>query len=195
MAKGFAIPEENAERAQAAHRHSEALRKRRRSFESDADGFRHLDAIVDAAIFDLGADWTCDLFFAAERGFWQRRNHVARYQKGRQDNLGLGWANHDHHTYRSSRGHFQALIALWEKLGFKSRERFYAGAEAGWGAQVMEQHATGITTFNDVDMSPEELMGDFAHNGTSTDRIITLERWGSGVRSTARRFCKRGCTI
>jgi hypothetical protein len=54
---------------------------------------------------------------------------------------------------------------MWEKLGFKPRERFYAGAEAGWGAQVMEQHATGITTFNDVDMSPEELMGDFAHDG------------------------------
>ena len=96
----------------------------------------HLNALVDAAIFDLGSDWTCDLFFEAERRYWQRRNHVARFQKTRQDQLGLGWANHDHHTYRASRPYFKSLIALQEKLGFKARERFYAGAEAGWGAQV-----------------------------------------------------------
>ena len=31
---------------------------------------------------------------------------TARIQKRRQDLLGLGWANHDHHTFRSSRAHF-----------------------------------------------------------------------------------------
>ena len=139
-----------------------------------------MNALIDAAIYDLGADWTCDLFFAAERSYWQRRNHVARFQKTRQDQLGLGWANHDHHTYRASRAHFKSLIALLEKLGFKARERFYAGAEAGWGAQVMEQHATGITTFNDVDMSPEELMGDFSHQGLvdrPDDALGTVGLW------------------
>ncbi len=30
-------------------------------------------------------------------------------------------------------------------------------------AQVLEQTVTGITIFADVDMSPEELTGDFAH--------------------------------
>jgi hypothetical protein len=48
-------------------------------------------------------------------------------------------------------------------MGFVCRERFYAGREAGWGAQVMEQHNAGIVTFNDVDLSPDELMNDFAH--------------------------------
>jgi hypothetical protein len=76
----------------------------------------------------------------------------------------MGWANHDHHTYRTSRRCFAPTIALLEKLGFHCRERFYAGAEAGWGAQVLEQPTAGIVIFADVDLSPEEVAGDFAHN-------------------------------
>jgi hypothetical protein len=123
-------------------------------------------------------DLNCSLFFAAEREFWMRRNRAARVQYARQQSLGLGWANHDHHTYRSSRANFTRLVALWEKLGLQVRERFYAGAEAGWGAQVMEQPITGIITFNDVDLSPEELMGDFAHNPLPPrDRLGTVGLW------------------
>ncbi|HEX3358078.1 MAG TPA: hypothetical protein VHS31_13990 [Tepidisphaeraceae bacterium] len=143
--------------------HLEKLRTRRRDFENDAEGFAHLNQLLDAAIKDLGRDLTCDLFFAAEREYWQRKNRAAQVQKGRQDKLGMGWANHDHHTYRSSREHFKDLVAVHEKLGLVCRERFYAGKEAGWGAQVMEQPVTGIITFNDVDLSPEELVGDFSH--------------------------------
>jgi hypothetical protein len=145
--------------------HGENLRRRRRDFDDDADGFREANRVVDAAIADIGQDWTCDLWFAAEREYWMRRNHAARVQFRRQEKLGLGWANHDHHTYRSSREHFPKLVALWEKLGLKCRERFYAGRDDEWGAQVLEQPVTGIITFNDVDMSPEELLGDFGHNG------------------------------
>jgi hypothetical protein len=43
------------------------------------------------------------------------------------------------------------------------RERFYAGRDAGWGAQVLEHPTTGICVFADVDLSPEEVTGDFAH--------------------------------
>ncbi|HYE03576.1 MAG TPA: hypothetical protein VD963_10120 [Phycisphaerales bacterium] len=146
-------------------RHAEAFRRRRRDCGSDAAGIAHAAELVRAAIDDLGVDLACDLFFAAEREYWQRRNRAARVQKARQDVLGMGWANHDHHTYRSSRAAFADLVGLWELLGLSCRERFYAGAEAGWGAQVMEQPVTGIITFNDVDLTPDELMGDFAHQG------------------------------
>ena len=44
----------------------------------------------------------------------------------------LGWANHDHHTFRSSRKHFPTLITILETLGFVPRERFHAGSEARW---------------------------------------------------------------
>jgi hypothetical protein len=141
----------------------EVFRCRPRSFESEEEGFAWAECRIDNAIKSVGRDVACDLFFAAEREYWQRRNRAAQFQKGRQDRLGLGWANHDHHTYRCSRRWFSRLIGLWEKLGFEIRERFYAGAEAGWGAQVCEQPVTGIITFNDVDLSPEELMNDFSH--------------------------------
>jgi len=162
---GVTRPAFDATKAIARLHHFEEFRSRKRDFGADeAAGFELVEGLLDSAIEDLGRDLACDLFFAAEREFWQRRNRAAQFQKARQDRLGLGWANHDHHTYRCSRRHFSRLIGLWEKLGFQLRERFYAGAEAGWGAQVCEQPNTGIITFNDVDLSPEELMDDFAHN-------------------------------
>ena len=108
-------------------------------------------------------DWACDLFFQAEREYWQSRNRAGRVQYERQNRLGLGWANHDHHTYRSSRDAFPQLIATLEQMGFQCRERFYAGREAGWGAQVLEQPRARVVIFADVDLSPEEVAGDFAH--------------------------------
>ncbi len=142
---------------------SEKFRSRHFPHRDENYLFAHTQSLVDNAISDLGPALTTDLFFAAEREYWQRRNRAAQFQKARQDRPGLGWANHDHHTYRSSRKHFARLIALWEKLGFELRERFYAGADAGWGAQICEHPACGIITFNDVDLSPDELVADFAH--------------------------------
>jgi hypothetical protein len=145
--------------------HQEAFRRRQRRFKDEKHGFAVAGQLIDAAVTDLGTGYAADLFFAAEREYWQFRNRAARAQKARQDRLGLGWANHDHHTYRSSRQHFATMIALFEKLGMICRERFYAGADSGWGAQVMEHPEGGYVVFADVDLSPEELGGDFAHHG------------------------------
>ena len=159
-------------------RHAEALRLRRRDFASDDDGFIHAIQLIERAIVDLGRDRACELFFAAERAYWLHRNKAGRTQKARQDRLGLGWANHDHHTYRSSRQNFSLLIAFLERLGFQCRERFYAGLEAGWGAQVIEHPVTGITIFADVDMSPEEVAQDFSHETlTPRDHLGTVGLW------------------
>jgi hypothetical protein len=175
---GFEVPKADPMRGFLAVKHLEAFRRRPRDLGDDHQGFARLNRLIDTAIADLGRDWACDLFFAAERDYWQRRNRAAQVQKARQDKIGLGWANHDHHTYRSSREHFMDLIAVQEKLGFKARERFYAGAEAGWGAQVMEHAATGITTFNDVDLSPQELMGDLGHERLSPRKELgTVGLW------------------
>lgn len=163
--RGFVAPEFDAGVCLLAQKHSEAFRTRRRDFADDTAGYAHTRALVDRAVADIGRDRACDLFFQAEREYWMRRNRAAQVQYGRQNRLGMGWANHDHHTYRCARATFTQHVALLEALGFHCRERFYAGAEAGWGAQVMEQPVTGITTFNDVDMSPEELLGNFSHDG------------------------------
>jgi hypothetical protein len=173
---GFDLPPVDAARSRSASRWLETFRARRRDFEDDAEGFVHANKLIDSC--PLSANLKCALWFEAERDYWQRRNRAGRVQKARQDALGLGWGNHDHHTYRSSREHFAALVALWEKLGFYCRERFYAGREAGWGAQVMEQPATGIITFNDVDLTPDELMGDFSHQGLSPQsKLGTVGLW------------------
>jgi hypothetical protein len=159
-------------------KHHEAFRRRRRDFTDDAQGFEHLHSLIDAAIADIGRDFACDIFFFTEREYWQRRNRAAQVQYARQNKFGLGWANHDHHTYRSGRQHFWRMISVLEKLGFQLRERFYAGHEAGWGAQVLEHPVTGITIFADVDMSPEELTGDFAHVPMDEgDELGTVGLW------------------
>jgi len=177
--RGYAPLPSNPAKQIAAVRHLESFCRRERFNTGDAAGFDDMNCRVDASIADIGRDWTCDLFFEAERRYWMRRNRASQVQYGRQCKLGLGWANHDHHTYRCSRDTFTDLVALWEKLGFHCREAFYAGAEAGWGAQVMEAPVTGITTFNDVDMSPEELLGDFSHRGFTErrDKLGTVGLW------------------
>lgn len=148
-------------------RHLEAFRLRPRPLADPERGFQAAAVVIREAQRDLGEPVACELFFEAERRFYERRNRAARVQKSRQDTLGLGWNNRDHHTYRSSRESFASLVRTLELLGLECRERFYAGHEAGWGAQVMEQPELGICVFADVDLSPDEVNGDFAHGGLS----------------------------
>jgi hypothetical protein len=157
---------------------SQDFRLRPRNLPDDGQGFDLLEHRVQAAISEVGVARACSEFFAAERAFWQGRNHAGQLQYMRQQGLGLGWANHDHHTYRSSRHCFYRLIRVMELLGLECRERFYAGHEAGWGAQVMEQPETGIVVFADVDLAPDEIVRDFAHEPLpERDRLGTVGLW------------------
>jgi hypothetical protein len=137
-------------------------RNRPRIFPDDRNGFRQADALLDRLVGLVGRDLACHVVFAGERVYWQSRNRAAQVQKARQDGLGLGWGNHDHHTFRSSREHFVDLMRALEKLGFERRERYYAGAQAGWGAQILEQPVEGLVAFCDVDLQPEETEIDFS---------------------------------
>ncbi len=147
--------------ARALARARETLRDRSRDGD-EADVLRETQALLCRLTEELGADRTTDEFFAAERAYYLTRNRAAQWQYNRQTELGFGWANHDHHTYRSSRASFRALMQCWQSLGFLARERFYAGAEAGWGAQICEHPVSRVVIFADVDMAPSELDIDFA---------------------------------
>jgi hypothetical protein len=137
---------------------------RRRRFDDDEEGIAATEATLEQVIELAGStDLACHLIFEAERWYWESRNRAARVQKARQDRLGLGWANHDHHTFRCSRRFFPRIIKMFERLGFVLRERFHAGAHAGWGAQVLEHPVTGIVIFADLDLAPEEATEDFSH--------------------------------
>ncbi len=140
----------------------EMFATRPRLFERDADGCRAAAKLLTQALKLVSPDLACHLFFEAERAYWESRNRAARVQKFRQDQLGLGWGNHDHHTFRCSREHFADLNRFLGRLGFVKRERFHAGAEAGWGAQVSEQPVAGVVVFADVDLMPEETALDFS---------------------------------
>lgn len=146
-----------------AKTHQQAFRARRRQFDHPEQGFDYTDQLVEAAVRDLGKDWSCALFLRAEREYWMTRNRAGRVQKERQDALGIGWANQDHHTYDSSRTWFYRTIRVLETLGFECRELFYAGAGAGWGSQILEQPVLQSVIFADIDLAPEELGLDFAH--------------------------------
>jgi hypothetical protein len=92
--------------------------------------------------------------------------------------LGLGWGNHDHHTYRSSRDNFRQLVSIFEKMGYLCRERFYAGSAAGWGAQILEHPECDIVIFADVDITNEERETDFAHKKLGGERKLgTVGLW------------------
>lgn len=172
--RGFVVQEPTAEFVRGVLRARELWRTRRRDFATDAESVRHAFARLEAVLAVVDRDAAGELFFAEERRFWEARNRAAQVQKRRQDRLGLGWGNHDHHTFRCSREHFADLMAFLQRLGLQKRERYYAGAEAGWGAQISEQPVTGIVVFADVDLMPDETQIDF-----STQRLPPAPRLGT----------------
>src|SRR4030088_144759 len=156
----------------------ELWRTRNRNLASDCDAIKLAFELQAKAIELVGPDVACELFFAEERRYWEKRNRAGQIQKRRQDLLGLGWGNHDHHTFRSSREFFSDLMEFLLKFGFEKRERYYAGAEAGWGAQILEHHVTGITVFADVDLMPEETEIDFSNQRLpEAPRLRTVGLW------------------
>ncbi len=171
------VPIEHAPTTSAALLKAHELwRTRNRNAENDT--FEETYALLDELVSRIGRDAACHVVFAEERLFWERRNRAAQVQKRRQDRLGLGWANHDHHTFRSSREHFVDLMQCLETLGFERRERYYAGAQAGWGAQILEQPVEGIVAFCDVDLEPQETEIDFSREGLPpSKRLGTIGLW------------------
>ncbi len=134
--------------------------------------------LAQELVSKLGENLAACIVLEGERSYWQVRNLAGQVQKNRQDRLGMGWANHDHHTFRSSRKLFPKLVRLFEMLGFHARERFYAGKEAGWGAQVMENSDCGFSLFLDLDLAPEEIETDFIHQDIGKlDQLGTIGLW------------------
>jgi len=176
--RGLDLPNDSQGQISTALHHRDMFRQRKRQYPSIEDGFAETARLIRSAIEEMGPSWACDVFFQSEREYWQSRNRAAQIQWKRQQTLGLGWANHDHHTYRSSREAFHRLVSCLELLGFQCRERFYAGKEAGWGAQVLEQPECGIVVFADVDLSLDEIRQDIAHEPLPSNKSLgTIGLW------------------
>ncbi|MEM1103588.1 MAG: hypothetical protein AAGH48_05735 [Pseudomonadota bacterium] len=160
---GYETPQAADRAIRQARLHAQAFRARRREFDTVESGLDFTEALVTDAVNDIGSHWACALWLSAERDYWMRGCAAGRLQKSRQDAAGVGWSNIDHHTYDGSRRYFRHTIKILETLGYELREMLYAGELAGWGSQVLEQPALKSTIFADVDLAPEELTIDFAH--------------------------------
>jgi hypothetical protein len=151
---------------------------RSRSLEDEEFSIKQTLMTAKEMVELVGQDLAACLILEVERNYWQSRNRAGQLQKNRQDRLGMGWANHDHHTFRSSRKYFTDLVRLFEMVGFHCRERFYAGEEAGWGAQVMENPRAKLVLFLDVDLAAHELEDDFAHHPMpELEHLGTIGLW------------------
>jgi hypothetical protein len=148
---------------------------RKRETEYDLTSLQeHIQDMSDE--LDIGR--VADAFFRAERIYWLERNSAGRHQKKLQDDVGLGWGNRDHQAFRCSRKNFCRIVRIFESLGMESRERFYAGEQAGWGAQVLEHPICKEAVFADVDLLPQESQGDFAHEGLQPEKNLgTVGLW------------------
>ncbi|MFX1518605.1 MAG: hypothetical protein ACFFCD_01585 [Promethearchaeota archaeon] len=174
---GFIVPEEDKD-AEEYNKAMEAFCCRQRLFEVDREGIKATLELIKRFLKNLKKERVTDAFFRSERLYWERQNRAGYIQKGRQNRLGLGYGNHDHHTYRNSRENFSQVIEILETLGFVSREQFFAGERAGWGAQVLEHPVCSFTVFADVDISKEEKEQDFAHQKmTDRDELKTVGLW------------------
>lgn len=157
---------------------TEMWQTRPRDLEDEDEAMAHTLALAEQMIDLIGEDLAAWIVMECERKYWQSKNTAGQLQKNRQDRLGMGWANHDHHTFRSSRRHFHQLVRLFEMLGFVCRERFYAGQEAGWGAQVMEHPRSRLVLFLDVDLDAYELEVDFRHQKLlDLNKLRTVGLW------------------
>ncbi|ODS31003.1 MAG: hypothetical protein SCARUB_03881 [Candidatus Scalindua rubra] len=194
---GFTI-EKNRKDIEAYKEALKLFSRRERLFDNDRIGILEVEKLIKNVIRTLSPARTADAFFRAERIYWERRNKVAKHQRKRHDLNGLGWGNHDHHTFRSSRKNFTYLIRIFEKLGFLCRERFFAGEKAGWGAQVLEHPDCNFVVFADVDITEMEKDTDFSHKGLKeTKKLGTIGLWvalhgesilQSGMHHMAARF-------
>jgi len=155
-----------------------ALESRKREFQSVEEGIYETEKLLENFKNKLSKPRLADVFFRAERRYWETRNRAAEVQKSRQNKVGMGWGNVDHHTFRSSRGNFAALIHMFEYLGLELRESFHAGAQAGWGAQILEEKDGRNVIFADVDLSVEEKDIDFAHKALEIrSQLGTVGLW------------------
>lgn len=157
---------------------SELWQTRPRDIEDEETAMAHALALAEKLVGMLGTGMAAWIVLECERKYWQSHNRAGQIQKARQDRLGMGWANHDHHTFRSSRKFFHQLVRLFEILGFVCRERYYAGKEAGWGAQIMEHTQCRLVLFLDVDLHPDEIAIDFRHHPLpDLDKMRTVGLW------------------
>jgi hypothetical protein len=79
---------------------SERWETRPRALEDENQAMLKTLTLAEGLVEMLGRDLAAWVILEVERKVWQLKNSAGQLQKNRQDWLGMGWANHDHYTFR-----------------------------------------------------------------------------------------------
>lgn len=139
------------------------MMQRRRLFEAEEEPWKPTERLIHRVLGLVGSEPCASLFLEQERRFWEARNTSARFLKTQQDRLGLGWGNHDHHTFRCRRPNFFPFVRLLEQMGFARRESFRVPSPASpaWGVLILEHPGIGAVVSADTDVLDGELERNF----------------------------------
>jgi len=89
----------------------------------------------------------------------------------------MGWANHDHHTFRSSR----ALFIIWFvclRFRVSLPRKILCRQGSRLGSPNHGKQRCRLVLFLDVDLAPEEIDIDFAHHELhELDSLGTVGLW------------------
>jgi len=127
-----------------------------RCLEDPEEAFKKTFEIVEKAIILVGKERAAYEWVQAEVRYWEQRNKAATVQGKLQRELGLGWLNKDHITYRNSKKNFPKTIKVLSLLGFEKRERLHAEE---FTAQILENPVLGVAAFVDVDPAGKKELG------------------------------------
>jgi len=118
--------------------------------------FQETAHLVQEMVSLVGPTRAAHEWVQSEVRYWERHNHAGHTQGEAQRQLGVGWANKDHITYRNSKKNFPKTLEILSALGFVKREKLHAEE---FTAQVMEHPVLGISAFVDVDPPEKKGLG------------------------------------
>lgn len=153
--RGLVPPPVDPAKILCARIHAESFLRRPRTTPAESDQLTTLAALVETTISDIGQDWACEIFFAAERDNWRRRCTAARAEHAAREETGIGWSDRDSHAYFCSAKTFVPLVTIMERLGLHRRE-WIAAPDQGWDVVVMEQPVADIVALIHTDSRSQE---------------------------------------
>ncbi|MBX3316182.1 MAG: hypothetical protein KF902_04880 [Phycisphaeraceae bacterium] len=148
--RGLVPPPVDPAKILCARIHAESFQRRPRTTPAETDQLTTLAALVETTISDIGQDWTCDIFFSAERDYWRRRCTAATAEHAAREEVGIGWPDRDSHAYFCSARTFAPLVAIMERLGLHRRE-WIDSPDNLYRVLVMEQPVADIVALIHTD--------------------------------------------
>ncbi len=139
----------------------------------EGEGIQKALLLAQELVETLGKERAAWIVLECEKRYGRFKNPSDSFQ----NYLGLGRAHMHNYTFRSSRKFFHFLVQLFEVLGFKRIESFYAGEEQGWGGELLTHEVCDGVVRLVVDLDPEEVYGDKREPLSEKAALGTIGLW------------------